>query len=323
MSGTPAPNNPSELWPLLYTYGVTKLKYEAFVTQFCTYYDGPHGRQITGAKQSAIPELRELLKPIILRRRKEEVMTELPPIRFSDVVVEPGEIDLGAESSFVQYVSPVDRRQELEEKLKTESQIMTLALNNIPDRNLAEGKGVEELKMLAAMSNSVATLRRYTGLQKVQGAVELIAEELKSKAYEKVVIFAIHRDVIEGLRVKLRRFNPVTLYGGLDPAKRQRNIDRFMNDPKVQIFIGNIQAAGTAITLTSAHNVVFVEQDWVPGNNAQAAMRCHRIGQTKPVFVRFLGLANSIDEKIAQVLKKKTRDLTAIFDDRNVESIFI
>ena len=57
-----------------------------------------------------------------------------------------------------------------------------------------------------------------------------------------------------------------------------------------------------------------LEQDWVPGNNAQAVMRLHRIGQTKPVMCRVVGVADSLDERIAQVLKRKTRDLTEIFD---------
>jgi SNF2 family DNA or RNA helicase len=108
--------------------------------------------------------------------------------------------------------------------------------------------------------------------------------------------------------------------GAIDPATRQRNVDNFMKNPKYKVFIGNIQAAGTAITLTSAHNIVFIEQDWVPGNNAQAAMRVHRIGQTKPVHVRVLYLPDTIDEKIARILKCKTRDLIALFDEGILES---
>jgi SNF2 family DNA or RNA helicase len=80
------------------------------------------------------------------------------------------------------------------------------------------------------------------------------------------------------------------------------------------VFIGNIHAAGTAITLTAAHHVWFVEQDWVPGNNAQAIMRCHRIGQKNNVSVQFISLDNSLDHTIMLILKRKTRELTEIFD---------
>jgi SWI/SNF-related matrix-associated actin-dependent regulator of chromatin subfamily A-like protein 1 len=107
----------------------------------------------------------------------------------------------------------------------------------------------------------------------------------------------------------------MTLYGETPPDKRERHIRCFQNKPKYRVIICNIQAAGTAITLTAAHQVAFAEVSWVPAENAQAAMRVHRIGQTHPVTVRFFGLAGSSDEQVARVLRRKTRDLTAIFDE--------
>jgi SWI/SNF-related matrix-associated actin-dependent regulator 1 of chromatin subfamily A len=313
LSGTPMPNHPGELWPILYTFGRTPLPYEKFVEKFCTYIPSAHGMQITGTRQAGVEELKQLIAPVTLRRRKEEVMKELPPIHFTDITVEAGPVDIDIQSSFVQYARNAQTRQELEDKLASERKLM----EGIVDRT---GFGRDGMKMLEAMAQSVSTLRRYTGLQKVEKTAELIAGELASGAMDKVVIFAIHRDVIEELRVRLSKFKPVTLYGGTDPERRQRNVDKFMKNPKCRVFIGNILAAGTAITLTSAHNVVFIEQDWVPGNNAQAAMRCHRIGQLKPVLVRFVGLADSIDERVAQVLKRKTREIAQIFDDERLQS---
>lgn len=317
LSGTPAPNHAGELWPLLFTFGRTRLKYEEFITRFCTFYRHrtaySEQLRITGTNELKIPELREILKPIILRRKKEEVMKELPPIVFEDFVVSPGPVDLGAESSFVHYVYPVDRRKELFEKLERERDL----LNNIWEAiGKADGgqKTTDRIKTLEGVAKSLSTLRMFTGIQKVRSVVDLVTHEMENKAYSKIVLFAVHRDVIEGLRVGLRKFGVVTVYGGTDPAKKQRNVDRFQKQASCRVFIGNIQAAGTAVTLTSANHVLFVEQSWVPGDNSQAAMRCHRIGQTKPVFVRFCGLANSIDAKVAAVLKEKTRQLTEIFD---------
>jgi SNF2 family DNA or RNA helicase len=153
-----------------------------------------------------------------------------------------------------------------------------------------------------------------TGIQKYPAVADIIEEELKSNAYEKIVIFAIHQTVIEGMRQRLRKFKPVTLYGLTPVEKRQRNIDKFMKEKSCRVFIGNIQACGTNITLTAAHHVAFVEQSWVPDDNAQAAMRVHRIGQTNPVFVRFFGLANSFDDRLSEILKRKTRDKTKILE---------
>ena len=65
----------------------------------------------------------------------------------------------------------------------------------------------------------------WNGMQKVAYVAELIAEELRNNAYEKIVIFAIHRDVVEGLRQRLKEFGAVTLYGGTPDKQRQKNID--------------------------------------------------------------------------------------------------
>lgn len=306
LSGTPSPNNNSELWILLYTFGVTDLPYEDFVRRYCISYNANGRRFIKGNNREMDAEVRGLLSKIMLRRKKEEVMKDLPPIFYEDVVVEAGEVDLEIETSFQEYY-PAERRAELETILENDRRLVTETVQRLSFTKSG-------LKVLEGIAASVSTLRRYTGLQKVKGAVELIDGELEAGDYEKIVIFAIHRDVIEGMRQRLSKWKPVTLYGGTSAQHRQRNIDKFVNNPKCRVFIGNIQAAGTAITLTVAHQVLFVEQSWVPGENAQAAMRCHRLGQTETVFVRFLGLADSIDQAIASVLKRKTKDLTAVLD---------
>jgi SNF2 family DNA or RNA helicase len=148
----------------------------------------------------------------------------------------------------------------------------------------------------------------------VKAVTELISSELDAGLYKKIVLFCVHRDVIEGLRTSLSKYGVVTLYGGTDPGTKMRNVDKFQTRIKPRVFIGNIAAAGTNITLTAAHHVTFVEQDFVPGNNAQAAMRVHRIGQKDPVTVRFISLNNPMDQKITHILKKKTKELTEIFD---------
>lgn len=308
LTGTPAPNHPGELWIMLFTFGVTNLSYDAFINRYCVVVQTTYGPKVKAAKTEAIPELRQLLSQIMLRRLKKDVMKELPPITFGHINVEAGLVDVEILPSFTQYFLPVDRRSELNTELKRQQDLLSNVINN-----MKTGQN-NQLSAIAAISDSVSTLRRYIGLQKCEAAVELISKELEANAYKKIVIFAIHRDVIETVRLGLREFGAVVLYGGTEPEKRQKNIDRFQNDPKCRVFIGNIHAAGTAITLTSASNVTFIEQDWVPGNNAQAIMRCHRIGQTEPVFVRFIVLDGTLDAKIGYVVKRKTEQLTQIFD---------
>lgn len=306
LSGTPAPNHAGELWPLLYTFGLTPYQYDEFVERYCTGYQGPHGFRVTGNNQTHLPELKTTLSKLMLRRKKIDVVKQLPPIHFDHVTVEPGPVDIDVH--FVQYTFPYDNRHELAEKLEKERRLLTSGLEATKVRS------ENGLKLLEAIAKSLSTLRRYTGLQKVQAVEQMVKEELSEGYYHKLVIFAIHQSVIEELRVRLRKFKPVTLYGGTPPEKRQDHIDRFQKDPFCRVFIGNIQACGTAITLTAANQVIFIEQEWTPASNAQAAMRCHRIGQTEPVFVRCIGVADSIDEQINIVLKRKTKDLTQLFD---------
>lgn len=308
LTGTPAPNHAGELWPLLYTFGVTTLSYTAFIHKYCNTYRFHDRLNVTGTKVSMIPEVKKLLSKIMLRRLKEEVMKDLPPIHFTHFEVEPGVADILMQPGIDKYFNGSGvNEKELHEELDKQRKFIDHALENI-------GLGANGMKALDGIANSISTLRQYTGLQKVEPIAKLIDEELKANAYDKIVIFAVHRGVIEGLRAKLFKHKPVTLYGGTPPKDRQKAVDKFQNNKRCRIFIGNILAAGTAITLTAAHNVLFVEQSWVPGDNAQAAMRCHRIGQDKPVYVRFAGLADSFDNKISMTLKRKSKELTEIFD---------
>jgi SWI/SNF-related matrix-associated actin-dependent regulator 1 of chromatin subfamily A len=311
LSGTPASNHAGELWTLLYTFGATKLGYDAFVERYCktkaTHVPGYGTRhQISGNNAENIPELKAILNRVMLRRTKEEVMLQLPKIAFTDVVVPAGVVDIEMESSFIQYVR---NPAELDELLNQERKLV--------DGLIAKaGLGAMTMKALEAMAGSVSTLRRYTGLQKVEGVANLVAEELTANAYEKIVIFAIHRDVIEGIRTRLRKFGAVTYYGGHTPETKADHLERFMKRKKCRVFIVNITAGGTGVDGLQkvSHEGLFAEQEWNPSKNAQAAMRLHRIGQDKPVRIRFAGLANSSDQRVANVLKRKSRDLAAIYN---------
>ena len=305
LSGTPAPNDPSELWTMLNAFGVYRKRYWDFVREYCTGFQDNFGFKITGGKN--IPHLKQAIQPIMLRRKKEEVLKDLPPIRYSEIVVEKSEVD--EEIYFPETLAPnhvLDFKPMLD------------AVKLILDQT----QGEQTLQALHAIggnkynSGGVAKLRRFLGVSKAPGIAELIANDLQN-GMRKIVVFAVHRDVIVLLRDALRkefgRFGVVTLFGGTPPKRRQENIDRFQTNPKCRIFIGQVVAAGTAITLTAAHDVLFAEASWNPADNAQAAMRCHRIGQDEPVFVRFVSAAGTIDERIQRVLRRKTETITRLF----------
>ena len=88
---------------------------------------------------------------------------------------------------------------------------------------------------------------------------------------------------------------------------------KFRNLHKTKVMIATISTAGTSIDLTAASQVIFVEQTWTPADMEQAAKRCHRIGQTEPVRVRFVSVDDGVDTHIARILKRKTEDLAGIY----------
>lgn len=300
LTGTPAPNHYGELWVLLYSFGATKLSYENFVKRYCRYLYGTYGLHIVGSTDlpDRIAELRKMLEPIMLRRLTKDVLKELAPMEFDDIVVPAGDIH-------VDWLTDVEMQ-----KVVQELDFLQTALE------ASDRLGQPMVGILEALAQSVSTLRRYNGLQKVEPVAELVTRELESHEYEKIVLFCHHRVVVEELAKRLLPFGALTIHGGTPDKLRQEAIRRFQSERECRVLVANIGAAGTAITLTAANQVLFVEQDWVPGNNAQAAKRCHRIGQNLPVFVRCVGIAGSIDERVSGTLKRKTKEILKLIDKR-------
>lgn len=295
-SGTPAPNHAGELWPILFVTRQTNLSYSQFIQKYCVTEPGYRDDfVIKGTKKEMIPELRELLKPIMLRRMKKDVLKDLPPIYFSDVPVIAGGLKLSDSENA---------------KFKAELERLTAAL----DFELCIENEDDLLRALEGVARSVSTLRRVIGVQKAAACGEMVKEELMNGAYEKIVIFAIHRDAILILNRILQPFNPAVITGDTPVSERMGEVDKFQNDPSCHVMLANIGAASTALNMTAAHNILLVEEDWTPANNAQAIARVHRIGQKYPVHARIASIMGSIDEKVSRILRRKTGELAQIFD---------
>lgn len=308
LSGTPSPNgDPREMWTILYTCGATKLTYDEFQARYCEGWMGPYGFNVRGVKNA--DELRDLLKPFMLRRRWKDVKSELPELTFESLVVPAGPVD-------IELWFPDWWLRDQGESLKSELVKERAALTAVQEVTAAAHANARAFTSgLENLAPALCTLRRYTALQKCPAIVEMVKDELERGVYEKLVIFCVHRDPIEYLRRELSKYKAVTLYGGTSTEARRRNMEKFHNNPKCRVFIGQIQASGTNVDLSCASDIMFLEQDWVPGNNAQAAMRCHNIKQRKNVHVRIAGLANDVDEKVQSTLHRKLRDLTQIYDN--------
>ena len=89
----------------------------------------------------------------------------------------------------------------------------------------------------------------------------------------------------------------------------------FQNNPNCRVFVGNIRAAGTGLTLTAAAHIDVLESDWTPAGNDQAIKRIRRLGQTKTQHARFITLARSFDETVQRIIVEKTKAIAMVEGD--------
>ncbi len=304
LSGTPMRNHAGDLYTLLsicWPQGMKMARHE-FEERFCKvthkYFGGSRPiRVIEGSKN--LDQLKALIAPFYMRVRKEDVLKDLPPILWDQI---PVPLDAG-------YLSGEDAKM-------LERTISSL---------FADKGSTADLDVLTAALASLdkevglMSLRRLLGLSKLRGATEYIIDMLDNlEESRKVLVFAHHADVISSLVKHLGEYSPAVLTGKTNPREREQAVDKFLNDPKCRVFVGNIQAAGTAITLVGpkckCSDVVFVESSWTPMDNAQAACRVHRIGQKDGVVARMLSASGTIDDLINGLLVRKAREFTQLFD---------
>jgi SWI/SNF-related matrix-associated actin-dependent regulator of chromatin subfamily A-like protein 1 len=278
MSGTPLPNGvmdgftvfnklAPDIFPNRYKYG---FKYTNATRNWFT-----GGWEFKGGRN--LKELRRLVAPFMVRRRKGDVLRELPPKVYTQVPLEVG----GA----------ADYR--------------------LSEEHEALVKSGE----LASVSSACATARRGLGLLKIPAAYEYIREVAAQK--DRLVIFAYHMDVITTLSDMLAgSTDRASVIMGSTPMKERDEIvqDFQTVDGKSFILIAQIQAAGVGINLTAADTCIFAELDWVPANMAQAIDRLHRIGQLESVAIHYLVAAGTMDESIIGTLHQKIKAINEVLN---------
>jgi len=159
----------------------------------------------------------------------------------------------------------------------------------------------------------IGILKNISARGKIKDAVEYISDVIDSG--EKLILFTHLRDVQQ----TVKSFFPaaVTIFGDDDNATRQANVDKFQKDPKVQLIICSIKAAGVGITLTASSRVAFLELPWHPADCEQCEDRAHRIGQLDSVNCIYLLGKDTIDENIYGIIDDKRAMSNAITGAKN------
>lgn len=297
MTGTPILNRPKELWTTVRALDRNGLGHDwhGFHIRYCGAYKDKFGWQLDGA--SNLEELQVKLRgSIMLRRKKEDVLTELPPKRRQIIMLEP--VTAGAKQALKNEAELLEAEKKMNE---LRAQVEALSANQADE---AYKKAVQKLVSLeTATFGESAKIRHRTALAKLPMAMDHIVNVLESE--DKVVVFAHHHDVIDQLVEGLAEYNVVSFDGRTSVERRQAAVQAFQDNDKVRVIIGSIGAMGSGWTLTAASYVAFVELDWVPGNLNQAEDRLHRIGQTESLLVQHLMLNGSFDGRMAKSIMRK------------------
>lgn len=289
ITGTPLSNRPIELWPMLASIFANYMPPEFLVRKkyayhFCDAWEetiriyDPKRRGVRYVKQlncdgaSNIKTLNYLLRErFMLRRKKSEVLPQLPKKVYS----------------VVNIAAPRQVKTVLKQEENYREEVL---------RAIETGRRLPALEEMASVRQEIAVL-------KIPYTVEFVENLLKSE--QKVILFVYHTAVARELQEIFQNKNyGVSMLIGSTPTKKRDKAVKDFQEGDNRIFIGNIVAAGTGLTLTAASNVVFVECSWVPGQNEQAVDRAHRISQTKQVNAYFLVWYGSMD---AQILKSSIR----------------
>ncbi len=123
---------------------------------------------------------------------------------------------------------------------------------------------------------------------------------------DKALVFSQYPNkTLKEIEPKLKKFNPISFDGSMSANKRDEAIAKFQDSDANDVMLMSVKAGGVGITLTRANHVFHFDHWWNPATVDQASARAHRIGQNKPVFVHSLYVADTIEERIYNLLKEK------------------
>lgn len=285
MTGTPVENHLGELWNLFQFINPGLLgSLDSFNKRFALPIE-------KNKDQNRREQLRKLLQPFILRRKKDEVLKDLPA---------KTEITLTAtlsteERAFYEAL----RRNALDKLANDDSHGGQKHL-----RILAEIMKLRRAACHPKLADKTANFIESAKLQLFSG----IVEELLANGHKALVFsqFVGHLTILEA-HLKKHKISYQYLDGSTPLAKRQQRIEAFQAGEGA-IFLISLKAGGTGLNLTAADYVLHMDPWWNPAVEDQATDRAHRIGQERPVTVYRLVAEGTIEEKILQLHEKK-RDL--------------
>lgn len=328
MSGTPADNAPQDLYAVLnWLYPNRWRSYWQFYSQhvlFKVHNVGPKTcdaclvdgevkvhktsfRQVIGVAEKEV--LHQQMRPFFMRRRKEQVLKDLPEKYYSERTVE---------------LAPQQRRAYDEMKDR-----MLAWVGEHEDEPIAAPVVISQLVRLQQFGVAYGTLepkevKGDDGEVRVKHLLRLTEPSSKLDAImdivestdEQIVVFSQSKQVIHllGRRLEKARISYGLLTADTPQGSRGNLVKEFQRG-RLRIFAGTISAGGIGITLTAASTCVFLDRAWSPSVNRQGEDRCHRIGQKNAVHIIDLIAKDTIDLGRLQRIDTKWEFLKELLGD--------
>lgn len=284
LTGTPLTSRPINYFNLLELVdSPVAQNWMAYVRRYCDGFQFRAGNRkiwnVNGA--SNLEELRDRTQHTILRRLKEEIL-DLP-----DKIITPIYLNLKSDTYKTLMGEYFDWYR-----------------NN------------EESKSLALQFSKLMKVRQIISQEKIKNTIEIVNSSIDQE--KKVIIFTNFTDTLNQF-VDYFKKDCVYLDGSCSKNQRQEAVDRFQNDDKVKVFVGNLKAAGVGITLTAAEVVIMNDLSFVPSDHSQAEDRAYRIGQNKGVSIYYPIFENTIEGAIYDILSRKKNIFETVMGD-NIDS---
>ncbi|MCD4796953.1 MAG: DEAD/DEAH box helicase family protein [Candidatus Cloacimonetes bacterium] len=291
LSGTPIENNALELWSI---FDFLMPGYLPSMRSFKNEY-----LDTIKSKKESQDKLKMLVSPFILRRKKKDVLIELPDKQEQIAYCK---LSQAQEKMYLQILENVKEK-------------FSISNNNIGSNYIHILAALTKLRQIcnhpALIDGKIKHKIEFSG--KLELLNEIVIDAVENG--KKLLIFSQFVQMLKLLREVLKKAKIRFEYMDGSTRNRQKIIENFNNNNSIRAFLISLKTGGFGLNLTAADTVIIVDPWWNPMGENQAIDRAHRIGQTKKVMVYKMITKGTIEEKIQVLQQNKTEMFENIIDD--------
>lgn len=290
ITGTPMENNLMELWSM---FSIAAPGLFGNPTHFAEYYQKPIEKE---QHTERLDQLKRRIRPLMLRRSKELVATELPPKQEQVLTLE---------------LNP-SQRAIYDTYLQRERQKVLGLMDDMDGNRFQIFRSLTLLRQAALDVALVDEAHRGVPSTKIDALAEMLAEIISEG--HRTIIFSQFTTFLGGVRARLDAEGIAYEYLDGATTKRASVIKRF-REGEAPVFLISLKSGGFGLNLTEADYCILLDPWWNPAAEAQAVDRTHRIGQTRQVMVYRFVAKNTIEEKVMALKAGKDALFASVMGD--------